>query len=127
MAGGIRAVRCDRGVAAIELAIGLPAFLILVLGIIYTAILGWTLGSLHYAAETAARCASVDPNSCGSAGAVENYALAHYYGESLGPTNPFVSSATGCGHTVSASYNYSFNVPLAGNFVIPLSTTACFP
>jgi len=122
-----RLLVCDRGSAAIELAFGLSAFLTFVLGIMNVAIILWTLGSLHYATETAARCASVDPNNCGSNASIQTYALNHYYGRSLGGSNPFTSSATGCGHTVTASYSYSLVVPLVGTYAVPLSTSACFP
>jgi hypothetical protein len=76
---------------------------------------------------SAARCASVDPNNCGSNASVQTSALNHYHGRSLGGSNPFTSSATGCGHTVTASYSYSLVVPLVGTYAVPLSTSACFP
>jgi Flp pilus assembly protein TadG len=44
-------------------------------GIINVAMMLWTLASLHYAAETAARCASVGSSSCTSASAIQAYAL----------------------------------------------------
>jgi Flp pilus assembly protein TadG len=122
-----RLAACDSGAAIIELAFGLTAFLILILGTMNLAIMLWTIGSLHYAAETAARCASVDPTDCGSATNVQSYALNHYYGAPLSGSNPFTYAANGCGHTVTASYNYTLRVPLAGNYPITLSTAACYP
>jgi Flp pilus assembly protein TadG len=119
-------VLCQRGATIIEFAFGLTAFLMLIFGIINISRVLWTLGSLHYAAETAARYASV--NSPVTASTVQTYALNAYYGESLGGTNPFTySPATGCGNTVTASYTYSLTIPLAGNWSIPLSAAACFP
>lgn len=118
---------CDSGATIIELAFGLTAFLMMTFGIIDIARVLWTLGSLHYAAESAARCASVNTTTCGSASAIQTYALGKYYGEHLGATNPFVYSATGCGNTVTASYTYSLVIPLAGTYSLPLSATACFP
>jgi len=120
-------LRCDNGATIIELAFGLTAFLMMTFGIIDIARVLWTLGSLHYAAESAARCASVNTTTCGSATAIQTYALDKYYGESLGSSNPFTYSATGCGNTVTASYNYSLTIPLAGSYTIPLNATACFP
>jgi Flp pilus assembly protein TadG len=111
----------------VEFAFGLTAFLMLIFGIIDVARVLWTLGSLHYAAESAARCASVNSTTCGSASAIQTYALKEYNGESLGGTNPFTYSATGCGNTVTASYTYSLVIPLAGTWSIPLSAKACFP
>jgi Flp pilus assembly protein TadG len=118
---------CDSGATIIELAFGLTAFLMLIFGIVDIARVLWTLGSLHYAAESAARCASVNTTTCGSTSAIQTYALNKYYGEDLGGTNPFTYSATGCGNTVTASYTYSLVIPLAGTYSIPLSATACFP
>jgi Flp pilus assembly protein TadG len=120
-------VGCTRGSAAVEAAFILPAFLMLLFGIIKVSMLLWTLGSLHYAAEAAARYASVNcASSCTPDPAT--YALDSYYGQSLGGTNPFsYSAATGCGNTVTASYTYSLNIPLVGSYSVPLTTAACFP
>ena len=87
----------------------------------------WVVGSLHFAAASAARCASVNTTTCNSATTIQNYALTRYYGESLGGTNPFTYSATGCGNTVTASFTYSLVIPLAGTYSLPLAATACFP
>src|SRR5207302_6622155 len=85
----------------------------------------WTLSSLHYAAESAARYAAICAPSCNPA--VTTFAVSRYFGQSLGSNNPFSYSATGCGQTVTASYNYPVSIPLIGNFTVPLSTTACSP
>jgi Flp pilus assembly protein TadG len=116
--------RCERASSAVELAIILSVFVSMIFGIINLSIVLWTLGSLHYAAETAARCAAVGSSSCTNPA---TYALNHYYGASLGGTNPFSYSATGCGHTVTASYTYSLVVPMLGTFSLPLSAAACSP
>jgi Flp pilus assembly protein TadG len=120
-------VLCESGATIVEFAFGLTAFLMLIFGIINISRVLWTLGSLHYAAESAARCASVNSTACGTASLAQAYALQQYNGESLGGTNPFTYSATGCGNTVTASYTYSLVIPLAGTWSLPLSATACFP
>lgn len=120
-------VFCHSGATIVEFAFGLTAFVMLIFGIINIARVLWTLGSLHYAAESAARCASVNTTTCSSATAIQTYALNKYNGEDLGETNPFVYSATGCGNTVTASYTYSLVIPMAGTYSLPLSATACFP
>jgi hypothetical protein len=102
----------------------LSGFLAMLFGIINVAMALWTLGSLHYAAEAAARYAAICSANCSPA--VTTFALSHYFGLSLGG-NPFAYSATGCGHTVTASYRYSLVLPLVGSFAVPLSTTACSP
>ena len=79
------------------------------------------------AAEKAARCAAVASTSCNTTTLIQTYALAQYYGLSLGGTNPFTYSATGCGNTVTASYTYSLAIPFVGTYSLPLSATACSP
>lgn len=124
-------ITCDAGVSAVELAIVLGAFLAFLFGIIKFSLVLWTQSGLYYAAEQAARCASVDSADCGAPSATSSkvtaYALSHYYGQPLGGTNPFSYSATGCGHTVTAAYTYSLTIPFGGTYSIPLSAAACFP
>lgn len=88
----------ESGATVVEQAFVLTALLGLLLGIINFGMVLWVQMSLHYAAESAARCASVNAATCGSAGAIKTYALSQYYGQSLGGTNPFTYSASGCGH-----------------------------
>jgi Flp pilus assembly protein TadG len=118
---------CERGATAVEFGVIATAFLSMVFGIINVAMVLWTQSSLHYAAEKAARCAAVASSSCSSTTLIQTYALNQYYGLSLGGTNPFIYSATGCGHTVTASYTYSLAIPIVGTYSLPLSTTACSP
>ena len=118
---------CERGASAVELAFCLAVFLGLIFGIINIARVLWIVGILHFAAESAARCASANTTTCSSASTIQSYALNQYHGESLGGTNPFTYSATGCGNTVNASYTYSLVIPLFGTYSLPLSATACFP
>ena len=120
-------VSCESGASAIEFGFSLTAFLGLIFGVINVARVLWIVGSLHFAAESAARCASANTITCSSASTIQSYALNQYHGESLGVTNPFTYSATGCGNTVSASYAYSLTIPLFGTYSLPLSATACFP
>src|SRR5260370_16043735 len=126
MKGMRRLVVSESGATVIALAFVLTAFLGMIFGIINVARVTWTLGSLHYAVEAAARCASVNSTSCGSATAIQTYALSAYNGESL-TGNPFTYSATGCGHTVKADYTYSLDIPPIGTWPLPLHATAFFP
>ena len=116
----------ESGTSAVEMALVFPIFLGFLFGIINIALALWTQGSLYYAAEAAARCASVNATTCGSAAAIQTYALNQYLGQPLA-TNPFSYSASGCGHTVSASYTYSLSIPLFLTLSLPLSATACYP
>lgn len=117
----------EHGSAAVETAFLLPAFIMMLFGIIKVSMLLWTMGSLYYAADAGARYASVSSCSLSCSPDPATYALDSYYGQSLGGTNPFTYSASGCGNTVTASYTYSLSIPLAGSYSIPLSATACFP
>jgi hypothetical protein len=101
-------------------------FLSMLLGIINVSMILWTMASLHYAAENAARCAAVGSSSCTSTSAIQTYAQSQYFGLSSG-TNPFVYQATGCGNTVTGTYPYTLVIPLIGSFSVSLSATACSP
>jgi hypothetical protein len=118
---------CDSGSSAVELGFTLSVFMSMLFGIVNIAIVLWTLASLHYAAQTAARCAAVESTGCTSASLIQSYALSQYFGRPLAGINPFVYTATGCGHTVTASYTYSMVIPLIGTYSLPLSATACAP
>jgi hypothetical protein len=105
----------------------LSVFLSMLFGVVQVAMILWTMASLHYAAETAARCAAIGATGCTSASSIQSYALSQYFGLSLGGTNPFAYSSSGCGNTVTATYTYSLVIPLIGTYSVPLSATACSP
>jgi Flp pilus assembly protein TadG len=119
--------KCESGTAVLEQVIVMTALLGLLFGIINFGMVLWVQSSLYYSVESAARCASVNAATCGSPGAIQTYAWNQYFGQSVGATNPFSYSASGCGHTVSGNYTYSLSIPLFGTYSIPLSATACFP
>ncbi len=120
-------LQCQSGAALVEQAIVMTALLGLIFGIINFGMVLWVQASLYFAAESAARCASVDAVTCGSATAIQTYASQQYFGQSVGAINPFTYSASGCGHTVTASYTYALAIPLFGTYSLPLTATACFP
>ena len=124
----LRLLSCRRGATIVEFAFVAPVFLAMIFGVIDIARATWTFGSLNYAAERAARYASIHTSDSNpiAASTVQTYALNAYYGESLSG-NPFTYSATGCGNTVTATYNYSLAIPLVHTWSIPLTATACFP
>jgi Flp pilus assembly protein TadG len=124
---GTTLLACRRGTTAIEVAFLAPIFFGLLFGIVNFSLLMWTQVGLHFAAGTAARCASVDSTICSSPDAVVTYAMSKYLGRPLGDTNPFSYSTSDCGHRVNASYTYALSIPLYGSYSVPLSATACFP
>lgn len=118
-----KAWRDARGTTAVEFAIVSPVFIALVIGIIYMALCLFLVGSLHFAVEEGARCASVKTAVCTDASTTVAYAQSHYFGPSS-PTFSFTTAA--CGNSVSASINYVAQLGLT-QFTIPVAATACFP
>jgi Flp pilus assembly protein TadG len=123
--------RDQQGTTAVEFAIVAPVFIALLIGTLALCVAFFLVGSLHFAVEDAARCASVKAE-CQVAGipdaaATQTYAQKHYFGPSLSP-NPFIYAAdtnNNC-NRVTASISYSMNVGFRA-FTIPILATACFP
>jgi Flp pilus assembly protein TadG len=115
---------CRKGATALEFAIILPAFVMLIVGGTFSAGLVFTLTAMHFAVEDGARCASVQTTVCSSSSSTVSYTQSRYMGPPISPT--FTYSATGCGHTVTGTVTYALNVGLTA-FSIPLSASACHP
>jgi len=120
-----RSFGADRsGAAAVEFALVLPAFVLLVLGSMGAATFGYSLASMNYAVEEASRCAAVKTTVCSNSTSTALYAKSHYSGPAITPV--FTYSDSGCGNTVTATATYSFNlIPQLKN--IPISVSACRP
>jgi len=121
--------RDQQGTTAVEFAIVAPVFIALVIGAIALCICLFLVGSLHYAVEEGARCASVKTACADASGnpdaiATVAYAQSHYFGPAVAPT--FSYAVKTCGNSVSASISYSLNVGFR-TFVVPISASACFP
>lgn len=115
----------ERGTTAVEFAIVGPVFILLVIGTLYMCMALFTVGSLHYAVEEGARCASVKSTLCTDAATTLAYTKSHYFGPGTAPTFTY-AAATACGQSLSASLNYTMNLGVS-QFTIPISATACFP
>ena len=120
----LRFIQADEGTSSAEFALVVFPFVGIVLGIIGGGVMFWANTTLHYAAEDAARCASVKATICADATSTQNYALSRYKGPAISPA--FSYAASGCGHTVTATATYPLNTGLF-NFNVPLSASACFP
>ena len=126
----LRSLRLDQqGTTAVEFAIVAPVFIALLVGTLSLCVGLFLIGSLHYAVEEGARCASVkaacaDATGNPDATAVVAYAQSQYFGPNVSPT--FTYAAAACGNSVNASISYSMNVGFR-SFTIPISATACFP
>lgn len=112
------------GASAVEFAIVGPVFLMLTVGLFYICLLLFCMGSMQYAVEEGARCASVKTTICTDSNSTVTYAQAAYFGPVTAPT--FTYTAAPCGHSVSSSTNFAVNLILT-TLTVPLSATACYP
>ena len=117
--------RDQQGTTAVEFGIVAPVFIALLLGTMGLCVALFLIGSLHFAVEDGARCASVKTTICADGPTTVAYTQSRYLGPS-GVTPTFTYAAAACGNSVSASITYSVNV-LFKTLVIPISATACFP
>lgn len=117
-------IAAKQGSAAMEFALVIPLFITLVLSIIGMTFLVYAMNALHYAAEDAARCFSVDKTVCANSAAAEVYAQSRYKGPGVSPI--FVATLSGCGHTVTGTATFPLNAGLV-NVAVPISASACFP
>ena len=115
----------ERGTTAIEFAIVGPVFILLVIGILYLCMCLSVVGSMHYAVEEGARCASVRTTVCTDQTSTVTYTNNHYFGPSALPTFTYNATAA-CGHSVSGSINYVLDLGLH-QITVPVSAAACFP
>jgi Flp pilus assembly protein TadG len=120
----IRFAKDQHGATAVEFAIVGPVFLLLVIGMIYTCMLLFSMASMQYAVEEGARCASVKTTVCTDSASIVAYTQNAYYGPLNSPT--FTYSTPACGHQVSSSTNFAFDIGLS-TLTVPLAATACFP
>jgi Flp pilus assembly protein TadG len=116
----------SRGSVIIEYAIILPALLLFVLGILDIGRFVWTQTTLDRAAEAAARCGAVNTLTCGSASAIQNYAVTQTYGLNV-TASAFTASTASCGLKVTASLPFVFVIPFMTTSNITLVATACYP
>jgi Flp pilus assembly protein TadG len=117
-------LRCRSGSVAIEFSFIAPAFFLLVLGTIEFGRAYWTWNALTYSVEEAARCASIDTVTCGSAAQIQAFA-ANRSG-AVFSSSIFKATTPTCGNQVSASYPMSLSIPFA-SYAITLTAQSCYP
>lgn len=126
MSNLLKSLRRDQqGTTAVEFEIIAPVFIALLVGTMGLCVALFLIGSLHFAVEDGARCASIKTTICADGPTTVAYTQSRYLGPS-GVTPTFTYAAATCGNSVSASITYSVNV-LFKTLVIPISATACFP
>lgn len=124
--------RDETGAAAAEFALILAPLLLFVFGFFHMCMMMYTVTQLHWAAEDAARCATVRYDCKVSSGAnyvtnkglTEAWARARYKGLTTAPT--FTYSLAGCGNQVTATVTYPITLPLFSR-TFALRSDACFP
>jgi Flp pilus assembly protein TadG len=124
--GHIRRLWTDEGGGSLaEFAILLPVFLPLLFGTVQLGQLFWTQTALQHAVEMAARCATINATSCGSASTTQTYAATQAYGLTF-PTGTFTATSPTCGNQVAASYAFPF---ITGWFpaTVTLKAQSCYP
>jgi Flp pilus assembly protein TadG len=112
------------GAAALEYALVLPLFALMLMGCIWSGMLMFSVNSLEMAVESAARCAAVNTSRCGSATSTQSYAMTQYAGPAISPV--FTLTKTNCGHTVTGRATFDFAV-IPGVGSVPLTVSACYP
>jgi TadE-like protein len=113
-----------RGTTAVEFGIILPALITLLVGALYLCMGLFVAGSLQFAVEDAARCASVNTGTCKDAGTITSFASSRYFGPGSAPT--FTYAAAACGNSVTGSTNFAANLGIK-TITVPISAAACFP
>jgi Flp pilus assembly pilin Flp len=121
----IRIYRDESGTTAIEFAIVGPVFIFLIVGIAFLCMAMAVAGSMHYAVEEGARCASVRKMMCSDEDTTIAYTKSHYFGPGGVPTFDYDPVAP-CGHSVTASINYVVDMGLK-KITVPITAAACFP
>lgn len=121
-----RLLKDRQGASAVELAMTAPLYMAVLFGVAQTGLALWTQLGIEHGAEMAARCASINPSTCSSASATQNYAVSESFGLSI-PASTFSLATPACGNQVSASYVYSFITLVFGSPHVTLTARSCFP
>jgi Flp pilus assembly protein TadG len=122
--------RNREGTTAVEFAIIAPIFILLVLGTIGLCFALFLIGSLHFAVEDGARCASVKTSICQDIPTTIAYTQSRYLGPNVSPTftlNPAAACGpANTGNSVTGTVNYTVDIGFR-KLVVPISATACYP
>ena len=122
-----RFLRDTVATTAAEFALVVPFFLLIVFGTINLGITFSAVSQVHYAAERAARCLSVNaPNYVVCApGTINTYARGYYKGPPLTGL-AFTTTADTCGTKVTGRGDYQLVTGFSGT-AISISAKACYP
>ena len=115
--------REEGGAAAVEFVLILIPMIMLTLGAFNLSLMVYTVASLNYAAEDAARCLTVKKTTCTSAATMNTYARGRYMAPG---TATFTSAVEACGNRVSGAVDYLFTTGLTST-PIRMTARACYP
>ena len=118
------------GSSLAEFALVVPIFFALVFAVIHLSIITWGMTSMHWAAESAARCAAINvPLGGNGVTCTDNTSTATYAGTQYkGPNMSVVftaDTANACGKKVSAAGSYVMNVVVT-SVTLNLAAQACY-
>ena len=117
-----RFARDEAGNPAVEFGLLAPALLMFVFA--EGGRLLWNVNALHYSVQEAARCASINKTTCGSASQIQSFAAGRS-GAGF-DSSVFTATVAGCGNRVSASYTMALNIPFMAHS-ISLTAQSCYP
>lgn len=116
-------LREERGAAAAEFVLILIPMVMLTLGAINVSLMIYTVATLNYAAEDAARCRSVKTTICTNSTTTDAYGKSKYSGPGVAT---FTTTSATCGNRVVVTADYVFSTGLTST-TVPLSAAACYP
>ena len=122
-----RYLASEAGGSSLDMALSLPVYMLMILGIFAIAFTLWVENGIQHAATLAARCAVVDTAECDTQASIQNAAVGWSYGVLSSSNQVQVNLSATCqsgqsGKLVLIQYNVNF-------FVISTKVTAesCFP
>lgn len=116
----------DRSAAtASEFALVVPFFILIVFGTISTCLGMAAVINMHYAAERAARCMSVNVTGSCTAANVDDYAKAWYRGPGVDGLS-FAWSSQTCGNQVIGTGSYTIVTGFEAT-AMTITARACYP
>ena len=126
-AGFLRRLARDRsGASLVEFSMLLWVFTALLFGVVEIGQIFWTQNALQHAVEMAARCASVNTTTCGTASQIQTFASTQAYGLTI-PAATFTATVPACGNKVTAAYTYTFLTGFLPSPTVNLSAQSCYP
>lgn len=126
-AGLPRLISDERGSSAVEFALVLPAFLLLIFGAIGGGVLAYATTSLQRATEVASRCVTLQGSlKCADASAITTAGTNAYSGPFLSSLSFTATPAASCANKVTGTGTFSA-FPGLNFLTVNLSASACYP